>query len=212
DSVIVVKVTLLDSGGNPLTLQPRMVGYDTGALDAADGAYNLNFFTIDDPARPLLIGNLTVTELPRLMSIGSMVRGGKMETWQGLPFAPWSSPQRKLCDRPEQAVREGCFVRLSEAATVIAAKLSQGRHVAQFYDGKCPLVAGGGSSDSSKATDVNNCPEKGYSIDLFPSTTIYVTATIVDPAAKHWDPAQNTFVTGPVESRLFYQIAGRHPD
>lgn len=212
DSVIVVKVTLLDSGGSPLTLQPRMVGYDTGALDAADGAYNLNFFTIDDPARPLLIGNLTVTELPRLLSIGSMVRGGKMETWQGLPFASWSSPQRKLCDRPEQAVREGCFVRLSETATVIAAKLSQGRHVAQFYDGKCPLVAGGGPSDSSKPTDVNNCPEKGYSLDLFPSTTIYVTATIVDPAAKHWDPAQNTFVTGPVESRLFYQIAGRHPD
>ena len=37
DAVIVSKVTLLDGGGTPLELQPRMVAYDTGALDAGDG-------------------------------------------------------------------------------------------------------------------------------------------------------------------------------
>jgi hypothetical protein len=41
---------------------------------------------------------------------------------------------------------------------------------------------------------------------------IYVTATVVDPAAKHSDPVGKTFITGPLESRLFYQFAGRHPD
>jgi len=59
---------------------------------------------------------------------------------------------------------------------------------------------------------VNNCPSAGVNIDLFPATTLYLTATVIDPNAKHWDPAAKTFVTGPVESHLFYQIAGRHPD
>jgi len=35
---------------------------------------------------------------------------------------------------------------------------------------------------------------------------------LVDPAAKHWDPATKTFVVGPVASYLFYQFAGQHPD
>jgi hypothetical protein len=41
---------------------------------------------------------------------------------------------------------------------------------------------------------------------------MYITATIVDRRGQRWDSKQNRFVNGPVESRLFYQIAGRHPD
>jgi len=47
---------------------------------------------------------------------------------------------------------------------------------------------------------------------LFPSTTVYLTANVVEPAAKHWDPRKKKYVVGPVVSILFYQIAGRHPD
>ena len=49
-------------------------------------------------------------------------------------------------------------------------------------------------------------------MDLFPSTTIYVTATVVDPKAKYWDREKRGYVTGPLSSQFFYQIAGRHPD
>jgi hypothetical protein len=37
-------------------------------------------------------------------------------------------------------------------------------------------------------------------------------ATVLDPHAKHWDKNQNKFVTGPVESKIFYQVAGIVPD
>jgi hypothetical protein len=41
---------------------------------------------------------------------------------------------------------------------------------------------------------------------------MYLTATIVDPGGQVWNPSEQRLVTGPVESRLYYQIAGRHPD
>jgi hypothetical protein len=52
----------------------------------------------------------------------------------------------------------------------------------------------------------------GISVDLFPATTVYVTGTVVDPEAKYWDPKIESYVTGPLESRFYYQMAGRHPD
>src|SRR5208337_3567300 len=147
-------------------------------------------------------------------SIDSMERGAKLQTRHGEPIPPWRS-ERKLCEGKNQATAGGgdCSVRLGEQTqTVTIAKLAQGRNVVQVYDGKCQEMRGKGAADSNKPPDVNNCPSAGVSIDLFPSTIIYVTATVVDPNAKHWDPAQKKFVTGPVQSFLFYQIAGRHPD
>jgi hypothetical protein len=44
--------------------------------------------------------------------------------------------------------------------------------------------------------------------DPFPSTTVYVIATFVDPNAKHWDPKVRRYVVGPVTTKLFYQFAG----
>jgi hypothetical protein len=211
DAVIVSKVTLLDGGGTPLELQPRMVAYDTGTLDAADGAYAINFFTADDPSRPLLLGNLSVSELPRVASIDSMVKGLDLKTWQGLPIKPWKS-ELKLCEKNRNITTDGCFVPLREARSVVVATLRQGRHIVEKYDGKCPPGLRNIAADASKGPDGNDCPNAGINVDLFPATTIYITATVVDPNAKHWDPASKSFVVGPVESRLFYQIAGRHPD
>ena len=190
-----------------------MVAYDTGALDAGDGTYTINFFAADDPSRPLLLGNLTVSELPRVASINSMLKGVELQTWQGLPIKPWKS-ERKLCEKNQNLTTDGCFVPLRKAQSVQVAALRQGRHIVQKYDGKCPpgLRAAAGSADASKGPDGNDCPNAGINVDLFPATMIYVTATVVDPNAKHWDPVSKSFVVGPLESRLFYQIAGRHPD
>ena len=64
----------------------------------------------------------------------------------------------------------------------------------------------------SKGPDGNDCPNAGINVDLFPATMIYVTATVVDPNANTGYPVSKSFVVGPLESRLFYQIAGRRPD
>jgi hypothetical protein len=209
DPVIVVKVTLLDAGNAELTLQPRMVGYDTGAFDVATGDFRFNLFNADDPTRPLEVRNLVITQLPRVASIDAMVRGGKLISWQGLPINAWTVSQSGLCGGKEV----DCTARLAESAReVLVANLGEGRHIAQRFDGKCLEGSSSPSKDASGVPDVNNCPSAGFNLDLFPSTMIFVTATIVDPAAEHWDRATNSFVVGPVESHLFYQFAGQHPD
>ncbi len=192
DSIIVVKVSLLDGGGNPLALQPRMISYDTGVLDASDGSYNVNFVNAE-PSHPLLLGDVIVSELPRVASIDSMVSGAKLAERHGLPIRPWKTDKR-LCEIKERDARAGCFVQLRDSQSIVVAKLAQGRHIVKKYDGKCN--EGGGGRDSSKFPDINNCPLPGINVDLFPSTVVYVTATIIDPEAKHWDPATKTFVVG----------------
>lgn len=215
DPVIVVKVTLLDGSGSPLTLQPRMVGYDAGALDAADGALKVDFFNTDDVARPLLVEHLRLLQLPRVASIDSMMPGQRPVSWQGFPIEPWKTGNAVECGTDRRSLAAApCTLRLGDAPRqVVVGRLAQGRHIAERYTGKCaPRRRAAGSADSIAAPDVNECPNRGFSLDLFPATMLYLVADVIDPAAKHWDPATRTFVVGPVVSKLFYQIAGRHPD
>jgi hypothetical protein len=67
-----------------------------------------------------------------------------------------------------------------------------------------------GAGDTATG-EVSYC-HKGTALSLFPATYTYVTATVVEPNAKQWDPQQNKFVYGPLESRVFYQFAGMVPD
>ena len=207
--IVVAKIALLDSGGTPLTLQPRMPGYDAGALDVASGDFSFKFFNVDNPARPLQIRKLVITQVPRIVSIEAMVSGGALRSWQDLPIVPWSLSREALC----AAQKGDCIATLSaRPQPVSVSKLGRGRHIAEQFDGRCQEANPAGPRDSTGNPDVNTCPTKGFSLDLFPSTMVYVTASVIDPAAKHWNPATKTFITGPVETRLFYQFAGRHPD
>ena len=81
-----------------------------------------------------------------------------------------------------------------------------------MLEGPPPTGPGNAPRDSVRSPDVNECPNAGFSLDLFPATMLYVTATIVDPAAPHWDVTTKKMVVGPVTSQVFYQLAGRHPD
>ena len=216
DPVIVAKVNLLDGSGNPLTLQPRMIGYDAGALDAADGALRLSLFNIDNPTRVLQVRNLQVFQLPRVASIEAMVPGARLVSWQGLPVLPWKMGHRLACAGGDYG--SGCSAKLGRTpASIAVSKLAQGRHIAQRFDGAClqgppPAGLGNAPRDSVKSPDVNECPNAGFSLDLFPATMLYITATIVDPAALHWDVTTKKMIVGPVTSQVFYQLAGRHPD
>lgn len=203
--ILVSKVTLLDSAGNPLTLSPRMFGYDSGAADASDGSFRVRF-TNFDAARPLVLTNLAVRELPVPISIDSMVSGAPMRDWRGIPVEAWGEQRRAgAVSKVSTQLPERLEIR--GAADVAIAHLGQGRHVfANFQNRNCKAPA-----DRSVDPDVNECVN-GTNVDLFPATAVYLTATVLDPSAEHWDPAQNKMVTGPVESKLFYQFGGIHPD
>lgn len=203
--IILTQIALLDGSGNPLTLQPRMIGYDAGALDGSDGNLNFNFIN-PDPARPLILANLAVSELPRVASIDSMVPGATLKSWQGLPITPWKSERQVAAPGGTSEGRRE--VTIKDVYKVPLAKLSQSRHIfidVKPEDCKRPAAIKDGNPDDELC-------QPGITVDLFPSTTMYITATVIDPQAKHWDPAQAKFVVGPLESKLFYQVAGRHPD
>jgi hypothetical protein len=107
---------------------------------------------------------------------------------------------------PRIAEPRGRFA-FGDAVQVPIARLAQGRHIFEnVVTRNCSEPA-----DRSSGPEVNECVN-GIFVDLFPATTVYVVATVVDPHALHWDPAQGRLVVGPVESRIFYQFAGHHPD
>ena len=62
--------------------------------------------------------------------------------------------------------------------------------------------------DSINSPDDEGPTCAGVQRDPFPSATVYVVATFVDPNATHYDPNVNRFVAGPVTSKVFYQFAG----
>lgn len=195
--IIVANVTLLDAGSNPLTLHPRMVGYDAGALDASDGSMDLSFFNVDNPASPLEVSNIVVQQLPRILSLINMVPNGPMLSFDGTPVRPWSTANLTLGGTVGQAPR-----------SIELGRTGNPRHIFEQFSGNCGEI--GDSQDPEG--EVNNCPEFGTSLDLFPSTTTFVSATVTDPNATHFDPAQGRIVVGPLQSRVFFQLAGRHPD
>ena len=158
-----------------------------------------------------------INTLPRVASIESMISGAELIALDGNPVNPWASKRDPLCGGVEISddgsrrggVNRACAV--GDTQPTLTARLAQGRNIVKIYDGQCAQNPGGIEDADSPADEVNLCPNAGINLDLFPATTLYVTATVIDPAAKHWDPAQNAFVVGPVESHLFYQIAGQHP-
>jgi hypothetical protein len=202
DPIIITRITLLDGSGNPLTLAPRLPAYDAGTMDAVGGTLNLGFFNMQPGQPPLIVTNVVVRQLPRVLSINSMMPRARMLTWRDEPVVPWP-------DRGESALAalQHREMLVRDTATLVLARLSQGRHVFANLTGPPCLPA----ADRNYAPDVNDCA-RGIFIDLFPSTTVYVTATVIDPAARHWDPRGGRYVVGPVETRLYYQFAGRHPD
>jgi hypothetical protein len=108
--------------------------------------------------------------------------------------------------RRHPALKESTTVPPNDGECKVAlAHVSDERHIYKVVTGTA------GAADSVKEPDVaNGC--SAVSVDLFPATTVYVTGTVVDREAKYWDPEKKSYVTGPLESRFYYQMAGRHPD
>jgi hypothetical protein len=128
-----------------------------------------------------------------------MVPGARMVDTYGRAFAPWPESTRRIVEKPTKIAKGG-------ELKLTVARLNQRRHIVDTVDARvCE------SQDRLRGADTRGC-RRGVMVDLFPATTLYLTATVVDPNAKHWDPKRKRYVSGPVTSHLFYQIAGRRLD
>lgn len=197
DAIIITDVVLLDNSNTPLALRPRHLGFDAGTLDQANGTMDLRFFNVT--GQSLILQNVVVRELPRVVSLEAMVPGAKIVDPHGVPFEPWPGSVRKV-------LKESATIEKGKELKVTVARLNQKRHIVEIIDDKAC-----NAEDRLKGPDTTKC-RHGVNVDLFPATTLYITATVIDPAARHWDLRKKRFVTGPLASQLFYQIAGRHPD
>lgn len=199
DLVILFDTKLKNSSGADLTLHPRMAGFNSGTADLADGDFDLAMFNPNPDAGDLEIRDFKIQYLPRLVDINTMIEGASIRDVRGLPIVPHGScnPRAnfKLKDRKEFHL----------------AKLSDERFVDIIYDstGCKPGIVP--DPKDMEGGEVVYCPH-GTSLSLFPSTTIYVTATVIDPDARYYDPEIGDFVNGPLESKVFYQFVGIVPD
>ena len=129
-----------------------------------------------------------------------------MTDWRGIPVVPSGQARRRDASRDARPTLPQ-RVEVADATDVVIGRLAQGRHVVdQFTNPTCHPPA-----DASVPPEVNECVN-GTNADRFPATTVLLTATVTDPNAEHWDPTQNRVVRGPMDSTLFYQFGGIHPD
>jgi hypothetical protein len=192
DAIIIADVKLFDADGDALPLHPRWVGFDAGAIDISTGLLNVRFFNFFD--RPLIIRDVQIQDLSRILSIDAMMPNEPMRDLSGRVLQPWPDGTRRPL--AERTIESGGEIKIE------AARLSQKRHVFKQLTER----------DCAAPDPEGYCRAGGFMIDLFPATTMYITATVVDPHGQRWDPSRKRFVTGAIESRLFYQIAGRRPD
>lgn len=200
--IIITSVDLIDASNTVLTLHPRINGFDTGALDAGDGSFAIQAINFD--AAQLIVTDIRAALLPRLLSIDSMLPGEpKLTDIFGLPLKPWREARVGVT---KTALKRGQAVRIP------IAKLADGPHfVETMTEADCKGQRGQRGDRNDDNPDTASC-RPGTVASLFPSTTTYVTATVIDPQAKHWDAEKKAYVEGPVESHIFYQVAGIHPD
>jgi len=196
DAIIITSAELLDSRSNVLALRPRLPAFDAGTPDSNSRTLNLRLFNVD--ALPFIVRDFVVRDLPRVINLDAMVRDARMVDMAGEPFEPWPQSTRTVVR--ETKVEGGAEL------SIPLARLDQPPYVRREVTAQdCER------QDRMSGPDVANC-KPGVSTDLFPATTSYVTASIVDPQARHWDPKLQTYVVGPLETRVYYQIAGRRLD
>jgi hypothetical protein len=206
EPIIIQNITLFDGNSNPLILHPRLPIYDAGTLDAPSGSFSMHFFPPVDGGAALTLQSATVYQLPRVASIESMNGAGRPLTFDNQPITPWSASR--------------CSTSVDGSSTVscVLGNLADPPHVQVtrrvgepgVYDcsngvPRTGLRTGG---DTPFSPDPEGPICAGTSRDPFPSTTIYVIATFVDPRAQYWDPAVQKMVVGPLATKVFYQFAG----
>jgi hypothetical protein len=202
DPIIIQDVTLFDSGSKALTLHPRLPSYDTGTV-AADGSYLVHFYPQLSGTK-LELQDAVIYQLPRVASIESMIGDGKPLTFAGEPIVPWTE------SRCEVAREDGTVIcGLGNIADRPHVEVTRNVGDPGVYDcSQGPPKPEFQTARDAPGEDIEGLVCAGTVRDPFPSATVYVIATFVDPEAEHWDPREQRMVSGPVVSKVFYQFAG----
>ena len=207
DAIIVYESTL-HAGGSDLALHPRMIGYD--ADTAFDGSFAVTFFNPSPEDGFLAVQDVQVFSVPRMIDIESMITGASPMGMNGRPVTSFHRAL-PLLEADQKSVRIN-----EEPVKLELARLTDKRHVDVFYDPKdCPNQPGsvpGNTGPSFGFPDSPDYCQDGTALSLFPATYTYVIATVIDPNAKYWDKDAGAFTNGPLESKLFFQVAGIVPD
>jgi hypothetical protein len=201
--VIVYEATLKDNNGNDLTLHPRTVGFNTGAADMASGDFELSLFNTDPEAGLLIIEDMRVLFLPRLMYIDSMLADAKMLDYRGIEVLPYQTENLKI-------IGEQLPYKLGDQFSFKLSNLADPRHVDITYDATGCVKGFKPPTDVDKG-EIEYCPD-GTVLSLFPATSVYIMALVVDPDAEYFDPESGELVNGRLASWVFYQFAGFVPD
>ncbi len=194
--ILITNVTLFDAANAALSLHPRNVPFDAGTLDAADGSFKINAFNVG--GAPIQLASLEVQLLPRLLSINAMVTGNRrLFDVRNAPFESYGEPKM---------IKLGRTLARGQKLAIPIAKLSDPRQVIERTTADdCERA------DRVKGRDFGSC-KPGITVSLFPATTTLLTATVIDPKARHWDPKSRRYIVGPVTTHAYMQIAGTHPD
>lgn len=218
---VVYDVILTDSSGD-MDLHPRMFGYGFGLADDTDdavaGAFIIRFFAAEDDENDLLIQDFLVRFLPQPISLNQMVEGGGLIADSGNFVEPFS--RAELARGEHKGITDQ--IRQDKVEAVLAipvAHLTDRRHLdltikpTEICDeaNRTRPINSRGPSDRIGPGEEKYCDAGDY-LSLFPATHVYVTATVVDPNARYFDPVLGTFVTGRQESKLYAQFAGMIPD
>ena len=197
DPIIITQVDLIDASNAVLALHPRLVDFDSGTLDAADGTLGIDVINAD--AAPIQIDNVSVQLFARQLGIEALLAGAPPTDIFGLRLRPTGERRVELRQR---------VLKRGESTRLIVAKLSDKRQYVQIVD-RATCADRADRTDGGR--DTRGC-RTGMTVSLFPATSVLVSATITDPAAKHWDKRRRAYVVGPLTTHVFMQIAGRHPD
>lgn len=224
DPIVVDVVTLYNRPSNgqstPLVLHPRLPSFDTGTVDA-NGHFVLDMYMPQGGA-PLQLKSARLYQLPRVASIDSMIGSGNPRSFDGLPITPWRSvacapgslADGRRClignkgDRPHVLVEH----HLGEPGVVDCGlppvRLRPPRWLPPIRLKLPEATPPPSANDRSEAPDEEGPICAGVRHDPFPSTTVYLVATFVDPKAHHYSRPLRHYITGPVTSKVFYQFAG----
>jgi hypothetical protein len=188
-----------------------------GAGEAGDAF--IRFLAPEGAAGDLLIEDVEILLLPRPVALEQMVQGGELLAIDGAAVSPF---QR----RPTREREKGSIItrinqdEVGETYTIPIAAMTDRRHLDVTLQPDPDVCGDNGNTlplrqtgrfleDSLQGEDY--C-EEGLYLSLYPATSVYVKATVVDPNARYFDPVQGRMVTGPLRTRLYAQFAGTIPD
>lgn len=196
DQVVIVDATLLDAGGSPLPLHPRVPSFDTGTL-ASDGTLVLGLANLQ--AANLVLRNWRAFVLPRPAHIDSMLRGEKLFDIQKEPINPWRELQLPVAAE----LPAGSAEKPGEARFELGNLIKDGHNVRIKYRGPAAGDATVG------AQEVNPDVKGALATDPFPGASVYLEGELVEPGALQWDADKKAFINADLVTRVFLQVAGK---